>query len=197
MLAPVFLLCVLLVLPSRSLQAKLRLLISVNPALTFLAPALLSCVFFATATHYACLTWRLTALVLVYTLFPLSASRMLATEAGGGIVSEHLKLRSDAVSGELFKTLKTPLLRGRFFSAEDGPDSPLVPGCQQLCGVAADLALRCASKSTYLISRFEADEARLCVRFFDAVTVAPALLGNQSSTCSIWDTHQMYPARFA
>jgi membrane protease YdiL (CAAX protease family) len=70
MLAPVFLLCVLLVLLSRSLQAKLCLLISVNPALTFSAPALLSCVFFATANHYACLTWRLMVLVLVYTFVP-------------------------------------------------------------------------------------------------------------------------------
>jgi membrane protease YdiL (CAAX protease family) len=70
MLAPVFLLSVLLVLLSRSLQAKLRLLISINPALTFLAPALLTSVFFATATYYACLTWRLIALVLVYTFVP-------------------------------------------------------------------------------------------------------------------------------
>jgi putative ABC transport system permease protein len=53
-----------------------------------------------------------------------SPEQMLTTKAGAGTVSERLRLRSDAVSGEFFKTLGTPLLRGRFFSAQDGPDSP-------------------------------------------------------------------------
>ncbi|MGI9070707.1 MAG: CPBP family intramembrane glutamic endopeptidase [Bryobacteraceae bacterium] len=70
MLAPVFLICVLLLLLSRSLQAKLRLLISGNPALTFLASALLAYVFCVTASSYGRLTWNLMSLVLVYTFLP-------------------------------------------------------------------------------------------------------------------------------
>lgn len=70
MLAAAFLLCALLLLLSRSVQAKLRLLISGQPALIFLAPALLSAAFCATATYYKCLSWPLTVLVLVYTFAP-------------------------------------------------------------------------------------------------------------------------------
>jgi membrane protease YdiL (CAAX protease family) len=70
MLAPALLLCVLLTLLSRSLQAKLRLLIRGKPAVAFLAPALLSFVFCATATYYGCVTWRLAFLVVVYTFVP-------------------------------------------------------------------------------------------------------------------------------
>ena len=43
-----------------------------------------------------------------------------------GTVSERLRFRSDEVSEGFFKALGTPLLRGRFFSAADGPDSPRV-----------------------------------------------------------------------
>jgi putative ABC transport system permease protein len=55
-----------------------------------------------------------------------SAEQTLTTEAGAGTVSEHLRLRSDAISGGFFKTLGTPLLRGRVFSDQDRPDSPRV-----------------------------------------------------------------------
>jgi membrane protease YdiL (CAAX protease family) len=72
MLAPAVLLSVLLLLLSRFLQAKLRLLISGRPVLTFLAPALLTCVFCATASYYSALTWRLMLLVLVYTFVPVA-----------------------------------------------------------------------------------------------------------------------------
>ena len=45
---------------------------------------------------------------------------------GRAPVSERLRFRSDELSEGFFKTLGTPLLRGRFFSAADGPDSPRV-----------------------------------------------------------------------
>lgn len=70
MLAPALLLCVLLLFLSRSLQAKLFRLLSYKPALAFVAPALLSCIFLETASYYKSLTWRLIALVLVYTVVP-------------------------------------------------------------------------------------------------------------------------------
>ncbi|MGI8960592.1 MAG: CPBP family intramembrane glutamic endopeptidase [Bryobacteraceae bacterium] len=70
MLAPAFLLCVLLLLLSRSLQARLRLLLSDEPALIFFASALLVCAFCATASFYSCLIWRLVVLVVVYTFVP-------------------------------------------------------------------------------------------------------------------------------
>jgi len=70
MLAPALFLGVLLLLLSRSLRAKLQLLISDKPALIFLAPALLTVVFCATANSYSCLTWRLAFLVLVYSFLP-------------------------------------------------------------------------------------------------------------------------------
>ncbi len=52
--------------------------------------------------------------------------QMLTTEGSAGTVAERLRFRNDSVSGGFFKALGTPLLRGRFFSAEDGPDSPRV-----------------------------------------------------------------------
>ena len=41
-------------------------------------------------------------------------------------IFEHLRLRREEVSAGFFKAIGTPLLRGRFFSAADGPDSPPV-----------------------------------------------------------------------
>jgi predicted permease len=41
-------------------------------------------------------------------------------------ISERLRLRRDEVSNGFFATLRVPLLRGRVFSREDGPDSPRV-----------------------------------------------------------------------
>jgi predicted permease len=40
--------------------------------------------------------------------------------------SERIRLRTDEVSDQLFTTLGIPLLKGRFFSSEDGPNSPRV-----------------------------------------------------------------------
>lgn len=55
-----------------------------------------------------------------------SPVQMLTIEGSAGTVSEHLRFRSDEVSGGFFKALGTPLLKGRFFSVGDGPDSPRV-----------------------------------------------------------------------
>jgi predicted permease len=52
--------------------------------------------------------------------------RVVTAEAGARPVSERLRFRSDELSEALFKALGTPLLRGRFFSSADGPDSPRV-----------------------------------------------------------------------
>jgi predicted permease len=52
--------------------------------------------------------------------------RIVTTEGDAGIAAERLRLRSDEASEKLFTTLRTPLLRGRFFSTEDRPDSPRV-----------------------------------------------------------------------
>jgi len=55
-----------------------------------------------------------------------SPEQMLTTEAGAGTVSEHLRLRSDAVSGEFSRPSELLYSGGAFFSAQDGPDSPHV-----------------------------------------------------------------------
>jgi len=52
--------------------------------------------------------------------------QVLTVEGDGGTVSERLRFRRDEVSADFFKTLGTPLLRGRFFSIGDGPDAPRV-----------------------------------------------------------------------
>ena len=54
------------------------------------------------------------------------AEPIVTTEGNDGITSGRLRLRIDEVSDRLFATLRTPLLRGRFFSVEDGPDAPRV-----------------------------------------------------------------------
>jgi putative ABC transport system permease protein len=55
-----------------------------------------------------------------------SREQVLTTEGDAGTVSERLRFRRDEVSADFFKTLGTPLLRGRFFSIGDGPDAPRV-----------------------------------------------------------------------
>jgi predicted permease len=55
-----------------------------------------------------------------------SSEQMVSIEASTGTVSEDLRLRLDAISGGFCKTLGSPLLRGRLFSVQDGPDSPKV-----------------------------------------------------------------------
>jgi putative ABC transport system permease protein len=55
-----------------------------------------------------------------------NADQVLTTERNARTVSERLRFRRDEVSSRFFKALGTPLLRGRFFSSEDGPDAPRV-----------------------------------------------------------------------
>jgi putative ABC transport system permease protein len=55
-----------------------------------------------------------------------SREQVVTVERDGGRVSERLRLRGDEVSADLFKAIGTPLLRGRFFSVEDGPNAPPV-----------------------------------------------------------------------
>lgn len=50
--------------------------------------------------------------------------QLVTTEGNGQNISERLRFRRDEVSGGFFRSLGTPLLKGRFFSVEDGPDSP-------------------------------------------------------------------------
>jgi putative ABC transport system permease protein len=52
--------------------------------------------------------------------------QLLTAERDDGTVSEHLRFRRDEVSTDFFKTVGTPLRRGRFFSIGDGPDAPRV-----------------------------------------------------------------------
>lgn len=55
-----------------------------------------------------------------------SPAQMITAESGASTVSRHVPLRGDAISGEFFKTLGNPLQNGRFFSPQDGSDSPRV-----------------------------------------------------------------------
>jgi predicted permease len=51
---------------------------------------------------------------------------VLTVEREDGTVSERLRLTRDEVSADFFRTLGTPLRRGRFFSIEDRPEAPRV-----------------------------------------------------------------------
>jgi predicted permease len=51
---------------------------------------------------------------------------VLTVERDDGTASERLRLTRDEVSPDFFRTLGTPLLRGRFFSIEDRPEAPRV-----------------------------------------------------------------------
>ena len=51
---------------------------------------------------------------------------VLTVERDDGTVSERLRLTRDEISADFFRALGTPLLRGRFFSIGDRPDTPLV-----------------------------------------------------------------------
>jgi putative ABC transport system permease protein len=55
-----------------------------------------------------------------------SREQVLTVEGDDGTVSERLRFRRDEVSADFFKTLGTPLLRGRFFSIGDRADAPRV-----------------------------------------------------------------------
>ena len=52
--------------------------------------------------------------------------RVLTVEDGGATVADRLRFTRDEVSADFFKTLGTPLLRGRFFSIVDAPEAPRV-----------------------------------------------------------------------
>jgi predicted permease len=54
------------------------------------------------------------------------APRVLTVERISGTVSEAVPFRLDEVAGGFFKALGTPLLRGRLFTAADGPDAARV-----------------------------------------------------------------------
>jgi putative ABC transport system permease protein len=51
---------------------------------------------------------------------------VLTVERNDGAVTERLRLTRDEVSPDFFRTLGTPLVRGRFFSIEDRPEAPPV-----------------------------------------------------------------------
>jgi putative ABC transport system permease protein len=55
-----------------------------------------------------------------------SREQVITVERDEGTVSERLRFARDEVSADFFRTLGTPLLRGRFFSIGDGPDAPPV-----------------------------------------------------------------------
>lgn len=52
--------------------------------------------------------------------------QVVTVERDEGTVSERLQFVGDEVSADFFRTMGTPLLRGRFFSMGDGPDAPAV-----------------------------------------------------------------------
>jgi len=52
-----------------------------------------------------------------------SREYILTVEGDNGTLPERLRLARDEVSADLFKTLGTPLLHGRFFSIADGPSA--------------------------------------------------------------------------
>jgi putative ABC transport system permease protein len=49
-----------------------------------------------------------------------------AVMAEGGSPAAQMRLRDDAVSAGFFQAVRTPLIAGRFFTAQDGPDTPRV-----------------------------------------------------------------------
>ena len=52
--------------------------------------------------------------------------QILTVEGSATTISERVRFRRDEVSDGFFRAVGTPLLKGRFFSAEDGPDSTRV-----------------------------------------------------------------------
>ena len=55
-----------------------------------------------------------------------SREQVLTVEGDDGTVPYRLQLARDEVSADFFKTLGTPLLRGRFFTIADAPGAPPV-----------------------------------------------------------------------
>ena len=54
------------------------------------------------------------------------AERLVTAEGSTGVTSQRLRLRMDEASDGFFDTVGTPLLRGRLFTPQDGPDAPRV-----------------------------------------------------------------------
>jgi predicted permease len=52
--------------------------------------------------------------------------QLVTADGNAQIVSERFRFRRDEASGGFFNTVGVPLIKGRFFSAEDRPDSPPV-----------------------------------------------------------------------
>ena len=57
-------------------------------------------------------------------LFINASPEQTVTVEGSARGAERLRLRRDEVSGGMFETLRIPLVRGRAFSSEDGPNAP-------------------------------------------------------------------------
>src|SRR6185436_16296790 len=55
-----------------------------------------------------------------------SREQVITIEGNDGTVPERLRLTNGEVSADFFKTVRTPLLAGRFFSESDGPDTASV-----------------------------------------------------------------------
>jgi predicted permease len=55
-----------------------------------------------------------------------NAEVLVTTEGNEETQSQRLRFRSDEISSGFFRTMATPLLKGRIFSAQDGPESPRV-----------------------------------------------------------------------
>jgi putative ABC transport system permease protein len=55
-----------------------------------------------------------------------SREQVVTVERNDATVSDRVRFRGDEVSPDFFKAIGTPLLRGRFFTIEDGPSAPLV-----------------------------------------------------------------------
>jgi putative ABC transport system permease protein len=59
-------------------------------------------------------------------LFINASPEQVITVEGSARDPERLRLRRDEASSDIFKTLSVPLLRGRLFSSQDGPNAPRV-----------------------------------------------------------------------
>ena len=49
---------------------------------------------------------------------------VITIERGDGTIADRFRLTQDEVSADFFRTMGTPLVRGRTFSREDGPEAP-------------------------------------------------------------------------
>jgi len=91
--------------------------------------------------------------------------RTVLAEGVARTVAERLRFRSDEISAEFFRTVGTPLLRGRFFSAADGPDS------QRVAIVNDAMARRVWRGLDPVGKRFKVDAADASAPWFTVVGV--------------------------